>query len=299
MAVDVMQSYLTRHSYVDHPGLMPAFPKLMRFSTSGTIGCNAEGVDSYLGSSVYQDVLQPLGGRYMLYMVVRDRGGHPRGLLSLLRRESDRPFCEGDRQKLLQLDPYLRRAFSRPQLSAPTGQHLASEGMVILDEFGNSLYRDHAGKRLLWMASHEQIDSTALIHLDNSGQTPNMHRLQQRLKTVFDGLQAATPAWEHQNRWGRFLFKAKLLDGSGGKAIGVTVSHYIPQSLKAWQGLHRLDLAPRQQEVALLFSEGFTISEVAGALNISRNTANDYLSVIYQRLGIPPGRDSLQGVLLK
>jgi hypothetical protein len=298
-AVEVMQRYFTHNSKIDYPGVAPAFPTLMRTFTSGIFGHGNEGVESYLRSDMYQDVLRPLDGRYMLYMVVRDLNGHPRGHLSLLRGASSRPFSEGERQKLVQLDPYLRHAFSARVLSEPAGENLAAEGMAVLGEDGTLRYQDQAAKKLLWMASHEQIDSMALIHLDTRGITPHMQRLHQRLVGVFRGQNVAPPAWDHRNRWGRFLFRATWLDGAEGKAVGVTVSHYIPRTLKAWQGLHRLDLAPRQQQVALLFSEGRTVADIAAELNLSRNTVGDYLDVIYERLGIKPGRESLQEVLLR
>lgn len=298
-AVDVMQRYFTHNSKIDYPGVAPAFPTLMRTFTSGTFGHGNEGVESYLRSDMYQDVLRPLGGRYMLYMVVRDQNGHPRGHLSLLRRASDRPFGEAERQKLVQLDPYLRHAFSVRALAEPFGESLAAEGMAVLNEDGTLRYQDKAARKLLWMASHEQIDTMALIHLDGRGITPHMRRLHQRLAGVFRGHDVPPPAIEHKNRWGRFLFRASWLEGVGGKAVGVVISHYIPRTLKAWQGLHRLDLAPRQQQVALLFSEGRTLGEIAEALNLTRNTVADYLEVIYRRLGIKPGREALQEVLLQ
>lgn len=94
------------------------------------------------------------------------------------------------------------------------------------------------------------------------------------------------------------MFRGSWLQGCADAIVGVRVTHYIPRALKAWKGIHKLELAPRQQQVALLYSEGRTVSEISGDLNISRHTVADYVEVIYNRLAISPTREALQEVLL-
>ncbi|WP_156406324.1 helix-turn-helix transcriptional regulator [Hydrogenophaga sp. Root209] len=148
------------------------------------------------------------------------------------------------------------------------------------------------------MASHDRIDRNALIHLDLHNTTPILRRLHHRLVAVFEGHEAGPSFFECSNGWGRFVFRGSWLAGPGQSAIGIRVRHYIPRALKAWTGLHRLDLAPRQQQVALLFSEGLTVSEISERLGISRHTVPEYVQVIYERLNIAPNREALQNALL-
>lgn len=172
-------------SHIDYPGLLPVFPEAMRTCTSGRFGCEGPEVETYLQSAMYQDVMRSFDGRYMLYMVVRDVGNHPRGLLSLLRRPDDKPFTEADRIKLVQLEPYLRHALAE---SAPSGTPCEAsdgEGLAVLDRGGNLRFQDEDARRLMWLATHERIDGKALIHLDAQGITPQLQRMHQRLAGIF------------------------------------------------------------------------------------------------------------------
>ncbi|MCY1165133.1 hypothetical protein D9M73_50330 [compost metagenome] len=292
-----IRQFVTYTSQMDHPGLGVAFPAVMRHHRSGTFGCEGE-VQTYLKSDMYGEVMQPFDGRYVLYLVLRDANNQPRGLMSLLRHPSDKPFSHGDHQKLLQLEPYLRHSFSVSPGAASGHEIRDTEGMAILDTHGSLRYQDEAARRLLWMASHERTDTSSLIHLDSQGITPALKRLHQRLVSTFQGHASPPPTLEQRNGWGRFVFRASWLEGSGGASVGVRIFHYIPRRLKLWQSIHKAWLAPRQQEVALLFGEGQSLTDIATTLNISRHTAAEYVDVIYERLGITPSREALQDMLL-
>jgi DNA-binding CsgD family transcriptional regulator len=298
--LEALQRYFTHNSRVEYPGLVPTFAEQMRTFSAGSYGGDEANRDIYLKSDVYHEVLRPLGGRYMLYLVPRDMDGRPRGLLVLLRHLSGHAFTAGDHERLTQLEPYLRHAFSVQTSIRTRRESRISEGMAVLDRQGNIRLQDAEARRLLWMASHEEIGSQALIHLDAKGETPLLKRLHQRLVHLFNGRNAPPPSFAIRNRWGRFTFRVSWLEGpaAGAGATGVTIAHYIPRTLKAWQGLHKLALAPRQQEVALRFSEGRTLAEIAEELNISRHTAADYVNVIYGKLAITPSREALLEVLL-
>ncbi len=296
--ISLVQRYFSHNSKVAYPGVVPAFTDLMRSSGSGTLGCNEPSAKAYLRSDLYQDVLSPCDARYMLYLVACDVHGSPRGWLSLLRSSTDKPFSSKDHKKLLQIEPYLRYALSG-EASTPSGFDSADqEGMVVLDQKGTPLYQDNGARRLLCMASHDRIDLNALIHLDLHNITPHLRRLHRRLVAVFEGQDVGPSVFECRNNWGRFVFRGSWLAGPGQSAIGVRVQHYIPRALKAWAGLHRLDLAPRQQQVALLFSEGLTASQISERLGISRHTVPEYVQLIYERLNIAPNREALQTALL-
>ncbi|MDO9405825.1 MAG: helix-turn-helix transcriptional regulator [Polaromonas sp.] len=296
--LDTVRRFITHTSQMDHPGLAVAFPEVMRHHTSGTFGCDGPDAPLYLKSDMYGEVMKPFDGRYVLYLVVRNIHGQPRGLLSMLRHPSDKAFSKSDHQKLLQLEPYLRHAFSAAPQQGRAAESRDSQGMAVLSRGGALLFQDDQARRLLYLASQERLGAAGLFHLDAHGLTPELRRLQQRLVGIFDERAASPPVFECSNRWGRFVFRGSWLEGSGERAVGVTVTHHIPRTLRAWQGLHGLDLAPRQQQVALLYSEGKTLADISAELNISRNTVSDHVDVIYKRLDITPSREALQQALL-
>lgn len=296
--ISAVQRFFSHNSKVTYPGVMPAFTDLMRSSASGTLGGGESGARAYLDSDLYQDVMRPCDGRYMLYMVARNIQGSPKGLLALLRSSSDKPFSKADHNKLAQIEPYLRHALSLDNEGASTLDSADHEGLVVLERNGALRYQDSTARKLLWMASHDRIDGGALIHLDPHNSTPQLRRLHHRLVSVFEGRDEGPPFFECRNSWGRFVFRGSWLDGAAQRAVGIRVLHFIPRELKAWTGLHRLDLAPRQQEVALLFSGGLTANEISDQLGISRHTVSEYVQVIYERLAIAPNREALQQALL-
>ncbi len=50
--------------------------------------------------------------------------------------------------------------------------------------------------------------------------------------------------------------------------------------------LQELGLTPREQEIAKLLCEGFTNTQIASALYLSEGTARNYVSLIYEKLGV-------------
>jgi DNA-binding CsgD family transcriptional regulator len=295
--ISAVQRFFNQSSKLAFPGVMPAFSDLMRSAASGTLGGDKH-AKAYLRSDLYQDVMRPCDGRYMLFMVAHDIRGVPKGLLTLLRSSTGRPFSGADQAKLTQVEPYLRHALSLSMGESDSHESLDGEGLVVLGMDGSVKYQDLAARRFLWMACHERIDGGALIHLDSNNMNPELKRLHHRLVSIFEGRVARAPFFEVRNSWGRFVFRGSWMEGAEEKAVGVQVLHFIPRALKAWEGLYRLDLAPRQQEVALLFSEGLSAADIAERLTISRHTVAEYVKVIYQRLAIDPNREALQQALL-
>jgi hypothetical protein len=297
--MEVLRHFFAHSALIDHPGVAQAFPDAMRTQLLGTFGGDRPETANYLRSDLYHEVMRPLEGRYVLYMVARDSNGHPKGMISLMRHGTGKPYTDSEHARLLQLEPYLRHALtSRGNPAGSASESRDAEGMAVLDHCGTLRYSDRQAAWLMWLASHEHINSHTLFHMDDCGITPQLKQLHRRLTSVFEGQDVAPPVFECRNRWGRFVFRGRWLQGSGERAVGVTVSHYIPRMLKSWQSLHGLGLAPRQQQVALLYSEGHTLAEISAELNISRHTVTDYVAVIHERLGIGPGREALQSALL-
>jgi DNA-binding CsgD family transcriptional regulator len=294
--ISAVQRFFSHNSKISYPGVMPAFSDLMQTSSSGLLGAGEGG--AYLKSDLYQDVMRPCDGRYMLFMVVHDIKGTPKGLMSLLRTSSDRPFTNADHGKLIQIEPYLRYALSVDETPGSMFDSADNEGMVVLALNGDVRYQDITARKLLWMACHDRIDRNALIHLDSQNITPQLRRLHHRLISTFEGRDEGPPFFECNNSWGRFVFRGSWLSGDEQRAVGIRVNHHIPRALKAWTGLHKLDLPPRQQQVALLLSEGLTLNEISLKLGISRHTVPEYVQVIYERLNIAPNREALQQALL-
>lgn len=295
----VMRHFFSHTSMVEHPGVAAAFPDAMRTQTVGTFGGERPETASYLNSSFYHEVMLPLQGRYVMYMIARDTSGRPRGMLSLMRHGGAKHYAEREYAKLLQIEPYLRYALDPKKVTCGrSNENCDSEGMAVIDPSGSLRYCDRQALILMWKASHEHMNSSTLFHMDHHGITPQLRQLYQRLAGVFDGRDVAPPVIECRNRWGRFVFRGRWLEGQGDRLIGVSVMHYIPSKLKTWQNLHRFGLAPRQQQVALLYCEGHTQTEISEQLGITRHTVSDYVAVIHERLGVGPGREAIRMALM-
>jgi ATP/maltotriose-dependent transcriptional regulator MalT len=83
-----------------------------------------------------------------------------------------------------------------------------------------------------------------------------------------------------QNEWGQFCFTANWLepqDASGQKLIGITVERQIPLIICLAKNIGQQPLSPRQKEISLLMTYGYTPSAIAERLKVSQHTVGGYI----------------------
>ena len=100
---------------------------------------------------------------------------------------------------------------------------------------------------------------------------------------------AAPPVVQHQNAWGRFVFRADWLEpiaASTGALVGVTVQQQEPLALVMMRNMHAAGLSEKQKQVCLLLGQNQSFASIATQLHISHATAKDYADRIYRKLDV-------------
>ena len=99
---------------------------------------------------------------------------------------------------------------------------------------------------------------------------------------------AQAPVVRHDNVWGRFVFRAYLLDGAlgAGGLIGISVHRKVPLLVQLVHGTRHYALSPRQAQTAVWLAAGLSHQAIADRLGIARNTVISHARWIYSKLAI-------------
>lgn len=294
-----VHAFFSGIAWMSEAGVYPGFAGLV--ASDAPITAGADNGREYLNSAIYNEVLKPLDGRFVLSVPVRD-ARRAYGALVMLRAAATSPFDAREIREIADIASFIRHALGDKADAAGAGcDELDCEAFAVLAEDGRLLHIDQDGRRLLFLATHPEASMASREPLDASGMSQRIARVCRELTGIFRGRGGRPPRFENANRWGRFVFRARWLQAVGAARegrIGLTISHYVPRRLKLWQSIAALELPPRLQQVALEFADGASLNEVADRLGIRRNTAIDYVQNIYARLGIEPDKHALRSYLL-
>ena len=108
---------------------------------------------------------------------------------------------------------------------------------------------------------------------------------------------APPPVVQHENSWGRFVFRAHWLEpiaASTDALVGVTVQQQEPLALVMMRNMHAAGLSAKQKQVCLLLGQNHSFASIATQLHISHATAKDYADRIYRKLDVHTRDELLQ-----
>lgn len=241
-----------------------------------------------------QEMRRPLGTPHEL----REFLFHPFGAQGSigLWRSGRCGFTSAEAELLRDASRYLSYALAMPPETDLPRVEGDDSGLVLLDAKGVVIDADPAARRLLALAKNP----SSTIPLDVVGDEP-LAEVFASLGRLSRGEASRPPEIFLHNHWGLFRFRAHWLHLPAAGDLGlvaVTVSRFIPRRLALWRAVVALHLPVRQSEVCLWFAEGFSLSEIAERLNLSRHTVVDHMRRLYQRLEIEPDRDKLRDRLL-
>jgi DNA-binding CsgD family transcriptional regulator len=247
-------------------------------------------------STTYQAVFEPYGYKWFLDGVVRD-AQRPYGCVALLRRCDDPDFTAAEEALLARVLPYLVHAIrgdaGKPTLFAPAGH----SAMLVCSAEGEVLEWSDRAHRLAAYAMLEEINCDERIGRGDferlqAGLVEVVLELGRQLDAV-DG-DCPMPEVVRRNGWGEFAFRGYRLSsrlGLGAERIGVLIEQFVPMEVQLLDRVNRLDLSPRQKEIAMHCARGLSNSEIASRLGMSPHTLKDHFKAIYQRLSINSQRE--------
>jgi DNA-binding CsgD family transcriptional regulator len=260
----------------------------------------------FLRHPFYTEALRLAGGDDGVRMLPRRRNGEPVGRI-LIGRDSSKHhghlISRVDLQAMTRVQHWLSHALE-PRPLTPTLEYDTHEIALIV--VGNDLRLQHLSpnaERLMSLAfggrwRHHGAMPEELLHMLRSISAIN-HAENQARPPVLDKI----------SPWGRFSFRAHMLDATpenisecisaNGQisAYGITVTHDVPMALRLIDAIRKTSLPSRQSEICYWLARGHSQQQIADRYGISINTAIYHRRQIYARFNTS-NRNELAAKLL-
>lgn len=252
-------------------------------------GANPEsGIGKFYPSALCDSKYRLSERHVALRAIVRENGCSV-GALLLCREPGDPPFTQREERILSTVIGYLARGLkSNRDIRGPFAEG-GESGLIVLDAQNKLAYASASGRHLLFLAAHPLVAPDSIIPSDDTVLTPAVIQLCENLRDVFSGRGAPVASWCHQNPWGRFVFRAYPLqpgEKSANPLTGITIERQEPLPLKMMRTMQALPLSPKQKEICLLLSYGYSHATISRRLNISQHTVIDHVQKIYAKLEV-------------
>ena len=242
---------------------------------------------AFYESDNYNLIWRPLRRKWLLWAMLHDQHGNTH-TVSLRRLNGETPFSLQDEQRLAQLVPYFTHALNASVQTSDEFIDHGESGLIVMDQQAKIRYQSEEGQRLLLLAAHSVISSGS-VNWGTYGDLPvQLRQLCARLNAIYAGQSATPPLDVIENRWGKFVFRAHYLSGTGNddSLFGITIQRHVPLALKLMANMRALNLSVRQKDVCLLLAKGKSHSAIALQLEVSPTTIVDHVQKIYDKLGV-------------
>jgi DNA-binding CsgD family transcriptional regulator len=243
----------------------------------------------FFDSELYASILQPLGFRHAIRLVLRgpDR---PIGFLTLTRGDDEKPFSREDEDRLKGIEDLLTHAMARNVMQDDSHLVPASDtALLICDASGTVVDLCREARQFL---SYIFAPGFALQDLVRNFAAEAKSWLRPLVRQTVNP--AATranrpPALYRRNQWGGFSARAYRMDAAeAGRfgLVGVTLTRHIPLPLRLMRLPVVRDLPRREKQVCLKLAEGASVPDIASGLAMSNHTANGHVASLYQRFAV-------------
>ena len=251
----------------------------------------------FLHTVLFNDILQPMGLRYILSAGVFV-DGRMVGTLACNRMSDQAEFSASDTRQLAHVLPYLALACTQQEAADTPWSEEDERGALIVNMQGAICHADGLGLHRLYRATHNAASHVG-ANMDELMSRP-LRLLTQRIAAIEAGTASLLPDMTLVSDGRRFTLKARSLRTSPHQPLDrvlISIGEWIPTALKTLPWLQAQGLSARQRELALLMSQGASLPEAALRLGVSRHTASSYLDIIYAKLGVN-NREALRVQLL-
>jgi DNA-binding CsgD family transcriptional regulator len=237
--------------------------------------------------------MRPSGYLDSMRIVLRV-GGRAVGAMIVHRDRTEGRFVMHEKRQLAAIAPFVAHAAGSTQEHSCEIPLVADDnsGLVIVDRAGRLQYVSSEARRLLFLATHPQVDANTRAAADTQFILPaEVRQICKNLVDVFEGNQPSTspPIWRHQNPWGGFSFRAYWLNGGSPEPsplIGITIQHETPLAVKLIAKLEQFPLSRRQMDICLLLAANYVHAEIAKRMGMSEHTVTTHIRRIYEKLAV-------------
>lgn len=246
----------------------------------------------FLQHPFYTEALRPAGGDDGVRFLPRQRNGQPVGRLLLgrdSRKHHGQVISRVDLQPMARVQHWIAHALE-PRPATPTLEYDSREAALLV--VGGDLRLQHLSpnaERLITLAFGNRWRYHGAI-------PEELLRMLRSIRQI-DHAEPPThpPALDKISPWGRFNFRAYILDATPENAMeqistsnhviayGITVTHAVPVALRLIEAVRRTQLTSRQTEICYWLARGESHREIAARCSISINTAIYHSRQIYAK----------------
>jgi len=254
----------------------------------------------FFDTELYATILQPLGFRHALRLVLHSHG-HPLGFLTLTRGDDERPFSLEDERRLHQVQDILSQAMAKRV--GPEDHDLVASGdtaMLLCDPSGAIRNLTNNAQQFL---NYIFAPDCLLADLGRSV-LPQARQwllpIVARADRPLSRTNGKVAALYRQTRWGGFSARAYRMNASepgGTSLVSVNLTRYVPLAVRLMRLEAVRTLPKREKEVCLLLAHGCSAPDIAVRLTMSVHTVIGHVASLYDRFEVS-SRDQLVVSLL-
>jgi DNA-binding CsgD family transcriptional regulator len=244
-----------------------------------------DAVDDPVRSGRYRRFLRPLGMVDELRTVLRV-GDTPWGTVTLWRRDHSPPFSSADAALLAGLSAPLGevlRHHARPTSVPPPAVELDRPGLLLFDGDGEVVAADESAVAWLDELPHEPGVESAY------GILPVWLLVTMfRASAVRHGAGDGTARTRVRARDGRWLVchASCMRQASGEYETTALVLEPAQPATIAPIIVEAFDLTEREEQIVRLIARGYSTSELAEELHLSRHTVRDHIKAVFAKAGV-------------
>ncbi|MFE5331472.1 LuxR C-terminal-related transcriptional regulator [Embleya sp. NPDC056575] len=234
-------------------------------------------------SGYYRDILQPLDLADELRVLLRERG-RTWGMLVLCRATDSAPFDARDLAAARTLATPATRAVRRALVVGGVDEASITDGPGVL-------VLDHARRMIVCSPSAERM----MARIEDAGPTGRptscpyaVHAVAAAARAGRPGTTARSRVRTRDGRWLELHAWHSLTEPQPVTMVSIGPAEpglLVPLVLAAY------GLSEQQQRIARLVMHGHSSEEVLAALHITRNTLNDHLEKIFDKVGVRSRRE--------
>ncbi len=241
----------------------------------------------FLNTVAYNEFALPIDIRFLLNASIFS-GADVVATIACQRMADQREFGATDDRQLAHALPYLALASApRPPTEESTWSEESERGVLVIDTRGGILHTDALALSRLYRATR-RTRAADRGGIDAAMRAP-LQQLARQLRQIDAGEAVSAPDIRLFGEGRRFDITARALRADPAKPlelIAVSVAEWVPGALRVLPWLRKQGLSLRQRELTLHLYDGRSVAEAACVMGIAPRTAEDYLSLVYEKLAV-------------
>lgn len=255
----------------------------------------------FYDTDFYNLLLRPFRLHRLLEGVVKN-GYQPVAIACFYRGPADPAYTKKEQELVNSLLPYLAHAEkAKADFDSIEYCENGTSGIVLARSDGSISHMSEGAREILYWSSLEDAPQGVQRRNWEENLGGRFKYLCRALTDVFEGKEnTEIPAFTFEGRYGKVVCRAYWLDGVNTQKdnlIAINVEWKKPKQLLILENAKKLDLTSRQSELCLYVGLGLDKDQICNSLGVKYNTYKEYMSDIYQRLGINNRNDLLQKLL--